>query len=116
MGEGNDGRLGLGDVEGRSTPTKVDLKVGAILNIKCGWDFTSIVAIEASEAKKGKNIFSQFFSSTKILSLPGESNSSFNLSFNETNHNKKEDDDNSSKNNNNSSSSSSSSTNEKKSK
>ena len=112
-GEGNDGRLGLGDVEGRSTPTKVDLKVGAILNIKCGWDFTSIVAIEASEAKKGKNIFSQFFSSTKILSLPGESNSSFNLSFNETNRNKKEDDDNSSKNNNNSSSSSSS-TNEKK--
>eukprot|EP00944_MAST-04C_sp_MAST-4C-sp1_P002406 g2406.t1 len=75
-GEGNDGRLGLGDTDSRSIPTKVDLEIGAILSISCGWDFTMIVAIEGPESKKGRNIFSQFFSSTKVTSVQAVDNSS----------------------------------------
>jgi alpha-tubulin suppressor-like RCC1 family protein len=60
-GDGSDGRLGLGDLDSRTAPTKIDLRVGAILRIACGWDFSALVAIEGEKAKKG-NMFTSLFS------------------------------------------------------
>ena len=60
-GDGSDGRLGLGTEESKTVPTLVEMNVGAILNIACGWDFSAVVAIEGVKTKKG-NIFTQFFS------------------------------------------------------
>ena len=62
------------ETDSRSIPTKVDLEIGAL---SISWlDFTMIVAIEGPGIQKGRNIFSQFFSSTKATSVQAVDNSS----------------------------------------